>query len=51
MRAWTGGGRPTTSPGPSRLAQVVVPDTALVTWLPYLVPRALRLAGASASTA
>jgi glycosyltransferase involved in cell wall biosynthesis len=30
--------------GASRLAQVVVPDTALLTWLPYLVPGALRLA-------
>ena len=44
MRAWTGGGQADYESGASRLAQVVVPDTALVTWLPYLVPRALRLA-------
>lgn len=44
MRAWTGGGDADYVSGASRLAQVVVPDTALVTWLPYLVPGALRLA-------
>ena len=43
MRAWVGGGDDYES-GSSRLAQVVVPDTALVTWLPYLVPNAVRLA-------
>ena len=43
MRAWTSGQSDYES-GSSRLAQVVVPDTALLTWLPYLVPRALRLA-------
>jgi glycosyltransferase involved in cell wall biosynthesis len=43
-RAWTGGGADYES-GSSRLAQVVVPDTALLTWLPYLVPAARRLAG------
>jgi glycosyltransferase involved in cell wall biosynthesis len=44
MKAWTGGGADYVS-GSSRLAQVVVPDTALLTWLPYLVPSARRLAG------
>jgi glycosyltransferase involved in cell wall biosynthesis len=48
MEAWTGaaGGGPSADyeSGSSRLAQVVVPDTALLTWLPYLVPSALRLA-------
>jgi glycosyltransferase involved in cell wall biosynthesis len=44
MRAWSGGGQADYESGASRLAQVVVPDTALVTWLPYLVPGALRLA-------
>jgi glycosyltransferase involved in cell wall biosynthesis len=43
MQAWTSGQSDYVS-GASRLAQVVVPDTALVTWLPYLVPGALRLA-------
>ena len=44
MRAWVGGGDDYES-GSSRLAEVVVPDTALLTWLPYLVPNALREAG------
>ncbi len=43
MEAWTGGGADYVA-GSSKLAQVVVPDTALLTWLPYLVPSALRLA-------
>jgi glycosyltransferase involved in cell wall biosynthesis len=43
MQAWTQGGAEYEA-GSSKLAQVVVPDTALVTWLPYLVPSALRLA-------
>ena len=43
MRAWTSGQSDYES-GSSRLAQVIVPDTALITWLPYLVPRGLRLA-------
>jgi glycosyltransferase involved in cell wall biosynthesis len=48
MKAWAGGagGGPSADyeSGSSRLAQLVVPDTALLTWLPYLVPSALRLA-------
>ena len=43
MRAWTSGQSDYES-GASRLARAVVPDTALVTWLPYLLPRAVRLA-------
>jgi glycosyltransferase involved in cell wall biosynthesis len=43
MQAWTSGQGDYVS-GASRLAQVVVPDTALLTWVPYLVPGALRLA-------
>src|SRR4051812_38718556 len=43
MRAWVGGGDDYES-GSSKLAELVVPDTALLTWLPYLVPNALRLA-------
>ena len=43
MRAWTSGQSDYES-GSSRLAQAIVPDTALMTWLPYLVPRGLRLA-------
>ena len=43
MEAWTGGGAEYEA-GSSKLAQVVVPDTALLTWLPYLIPSALRLA-------
>jgi glycosyltransferase involved in cell wall biosynthesis len=30
---------------PSRLASVVVPDLSLLTWLPFALPAALRLAG------
>jgi glycosyltransferase involved in cell wall biosynthesis len=45
MRAWSGGASQADYvSGASRLARAVVPDTALVTWLPYLLPRALRLA-------
>jgi glycosyltransferase involved in cell wall biosynthesis len=43
MRAWASGSGDYVA-GTSRLAHAVVPDPALVTWLPYLVPRALRLA-------
>jgi glycosyltransferase involved in cell wall biosynthesis len=45
MRAWAGGGAQADyEAGSSRLAQAIVPDTTLVTWLPYLLPSALRLA-------
>jgi glycosyltransferase involved in cell wall biosynthesis len=43
MRAWTRGDADYMS-GASRLARVVVPDTALLTWLPYMLPSARRLA-------
>jgi glycosyltransferase involved in cell wall biosynthesis len=45
LRAWTGGASAEYEEGNSRLARTIVPDVALVTWLPYLLPRALRLAG------
>jgi glycosyltransferase involved in cell wall biosynthesis len=32
------------APPPSRLEHVVVPDLALVSWIPFALPRALRLA-------
>lgn len=45
LRAWTGEGGPAEyAAGTSRLAQVIVPDVALATWGPYLLPHALRLA-------
>ena len=45
MRAWAGGsGAADYEAGTSRLAAAVVPDTTLITWLPYLIPSALRLA-------
>jgi glycosyltransferase involved in cell wall biosynthesis len=45
MRAWAGGaGSADYEAGTSRLAAAVVPDTTLITWLPYLIPSALRLA-------
>lgn len=43
MRAWTSGSGDYDA-GVSRLARVVVPDTTLATWLPLLLPAALRLA-------
>jgi glycosyltransferase involved in cell wall biosynthesis len=43
MRAWASGSADYVA-GTSRLAQAVVPDPALLTWLPYLVPTALRIA-------
>ncbi len=45
MRAWAGGaGQADYEAGSSRLARAIVPDTTLVTWLPYLLPSAVRLA-------
>jgi glycosyltransferase involved in cell wall biosynthesis len=45
MRAWAGGaGSADYEAGTSRLAAAIVPDTTLITWLPYLIPGALRLA-------
>jgi glycosyltransferase involved in cell wall biosynthesis len=41
--ALTGGSGETYRP-PSRLASVVVPDLSLLTWLPFALPAALRLA-------
>jgi len=41
--AMTGGGESGYSP-PSRLESVVVPDLAVGTWLPFVLPRALSLA-------
>jgi len=43
LRAWTQGAAEYEA-GTSRLARVIVPDVALATWLPYVLPRALRLA-------
>jgi glycosyltransferase involved in cell wall biosynthesis len=46
LRAWTGESGPADdyAAGSSRLARVIVPDVALATWLPYLLPAALRAA-------
>lgn len=38
------GGASASAPPPSRLEQVVVPDLALATWIPFALPRALALA-------
>jgi glycosyltransferase involved in cell wall biosynthesis len=45
LRAWTGEGGPAEyAAGASRLARVLVPDVAIVTWLPMLLPGAINLA-------
>ena len=45
LRAWTGeGGSAEYAAGASRLARVLVPDVAIVTWLPMLLPAALSVA-------
>lgn len=36
-------GQAAAAPPPSKLEQVVVPDLALVTWVPFAIPSALRL--------
>ena len=44
LRAWTGeSGAAEYRAGASRLARVIVPDVALVTWLPYLLASGRRL--------